>query len=220
MTEHLVERGHASGGGVTAAVGQAGGAEVSGIVTLLRRIGVGAAGLLGLGHPHENVVAEAQRLDHPFADDIPEILAGDGLEHHRLHEMGGAGVVLQAAAGRPFQREIADLGAHQRVVGPGGLGHVGIRKAALVGHDLLQRDLGFAAGGELRQEVGDFVHEGQLAFLDQRPNGGGGQHLGLAEQQEQGFVGGGDRSALGLGVAVGAEQPSLPLRARAIWAPA
>ena len=78
-----------------------------------------------------------------------------------------------------------------------------------MGHDLLQGDVGFAARGELRQVVGDLVHERQLAFLDQRPDGGGGQHLGLAEQQEQGFVGGRDRAAFGAGVAIGAEQPEL-----------
>ena len=75
-----------------------------------------------------------------------------------------------------------------------------------MGHDLFERDVGFAARGELRQEFGDFVHEGQLAFLDQGPYRGGGQHLGLAEQQEQRFVGGGLLAALGLRVAIGAEQ--------------
>ena len=55
--------------------------------------------------------------------------------------------------------------------------------------------------GEFRQVVGDAVHEGQLAFLDQRPHRAAGQHFGLAEQQKQGLIGRGLAPPLGLGVA-------------------
>ena len=76
-------------------------------------------------------------------------------------------------------------------------------------HHLLQRDVGLAARGEFRQVIGDLVHEGQLAFLDQGPDRGTGQHLGLAEQQEQVVVGRRHLGGLGLGVAIGAEQRKL-----------
>ena len=118
-------------------------------------------------------------------------------------------VVLQLRARRPVEREVADLGAHPRMVGPGRLGHVVRREAALMRHHLLQRDVGLAARGELRQVIGDLVHEGQLAFLDQRPHRRTGQHLGLAEQQEQVVVGRRHLGGFGLRVAIGAEQRKL-----------
>ena len=63
--------------------------------------------------------------------------------------------------------------------------------------------------GELRQVIGDLVHEGQLAFLDQRPHRRTGQHLGLAEQQEQVVVGRRHLGRFDLRVAIGAEQRKL-----------
>ena len=146
---------------------------------------------------------------HLLADHVAIVLAGDGLDHHRLHQVRRLAVILQLRSGRPVQREVAHLGAHPRMVGPGRLGHVVGRKAALMRHHLLQRDVGLAARGELRQVVGDLVHEGQLAFLDQRPDRRTGQHLGLAEQQEQVVVGRRHLGGLGLRVAVGAEQREL-----------
>ena len=56
-------------------------------------------------------------------------------------------------------------------------------EAALVRHHLVQGDLGFAARREFRQVVGDAVHEGQLALLDQRPHRRAGQHLGLVNSR-------------------------------------
>ena len=47
-------------------------------------------------------------------------------------------VVLESGVTGQFQRELTDLGTPHVVVGPGGLGYVAVRKAALVGHDLLQ----------------------------------------------------------------------------------
>ena len=83
------------------------------------------------------------------------------------------------------------------------------REAALVRHDLVQGDVAFAARGEFRQVVADLVHERQPAFLDQRPHRRAGQHLGLAEQQEQRVVGRRRAAAFGPGVAIGAEQREL-----------
>ena len=135
-------------------------------------------------------LAEPERRDHLVADHVAVVLAGDRLDHHRLHQMRRARPwYCSFDPGRPVEREVAHLGAHPRMVGPGRLGHVAGREAALVRHHLLQRDVAFAARGEFRQVVGDLVHEGQLALLDQRPYRGTGQHLGLAEQQEQGLVG-------------------------------
>ena len=68
MSEHLVERGHAAGGSVTAAVRQTGRPEGGRVISFLRGIGVGAASLLRFRHANEYVVAKAERLNHPFAD--------------------------------------------------------------------------------------------------------------------------------------------------------
>jgi hypothetical protein len=118
-------------------------------------------------------------------------------------------VVLQLRTGCPVQREVADLSAHARVVRPGCLGYIVRGKPALVRHHLVQRDVGFAAAGELRQVIGDLVHEGQPALLDQSPDGGTRQHLGLAEQQEQRVIGRRLAGGFDRGVAIGPEQRKL-----------
>ena len=115
-------------------------------------------------------------------------------------------MVLQPRAGGPIEREIADFGAHASMIGPGRLGHVAARKAALMGHDLMQGDLALAALRELRQMVGDPIHEGKLALFDQCPDGRAGEHFGLAEQQEQRVVSRRRMPRFGLGIAVSAEQ--------------
>ena len=137
------------------------------------------------------------------------VVAGDRLDHHRLGQMRGAAVVLQPRSGRPIEREIAHFGAHPRVIGPGGRRHVAVRVAALVRHHLVQGDVGFAARGEFRQVVGDPVHRRERALLDQAPDGGRGQHLGLGEQQEQRIVGGGHGGGFGARAAEAAEQRQL-----------
>jgi hypothetical protein len=152
---------------------------------------------------------EPERCQHLFADHVAIVLPGDRLDHHRLGQMRGARVVLQPRAGRPVEREVANLGAHPCVIGPGRLGHVAARKAALMGHDLMQRDLALAALRELRQMIGNPVHEGQPAFLDQCPDRAARQHLGLAEQQEKRVIRRWQVPALGLGIPVGSEQRQL-----------
>jgi hypothetical protein len=76
-------------------------------------------------------------------------------------------------------------------------------------HHLVQGDLALAALGEFGQMVGDAVHEGELAFFDQGPHRAAGQHLGLAEQQEQRTIGRRFVQRLGLGDAIGAEERQL-----------
>ncbi len=78
-----------------------------------------------------------------------------------------------------------------------------------MGHHLMQGDLALAAPGEFRQMVGDLVHEREPAFLDQCPYRRAGQHLGLAEQQEQGVAAGRLATRLGLGVAIAAVERQL-----------
>ena len=173
------------------------------------RIGVGATLLLARRDADKDVLGEPERRQHLVADHVAIVLPGYRLDDHRLGQMRGARVVLQPRAGGPVEREVADLGAHPRVIGPGRLGHVAARKAALMGHDLMQGDLALAALGELRQVIGNPVHEGELAFLDQCPHRAAGQHLGLAEQQEKCVVRCRQVPALGLGIAIGAEQRQL-----------
>ena len=73
----------------------------------------------------------------------------------------------------------------------------------------MQGDVGLAARGEFGEVVGHLVHEGQLAFLDQRPDRGAGEHLGLREHLEQRAVVGGLRARVRAGLAVAAEQQQL-----------
>ena len=80
-----------------------------------------------------------------------------------------------------------------------------------MGHHLLQGDLGLAAPSEFRQVVGDLVHERQPPLLDERPHRRTGQHLGLAEQQEQGLAGRRLFARLGPGVAIAAVERQLPV---------
>ena len=159
MAEHLVERHHPARRREAAAAWQAGRPEFSAIVTRFFPVGIGAAGLFGFWHANENVVRETQRFQNAGADHVAVILSRHRLDHHRLGEMRGAGVVLKARAWRPFKREVADLGPHFRVVGPGGAADVGVGEAAGMGHNLLNRYGAFAAGGEFRQQIGDTVHE-------------------------------------------------------------
>ena len=194
---------------IAAAARQSGGPELGRVVAPLFRIGVGAALLLSGRHADEHVVSEPERRQHVVADHVAIVAPGDRLDDHRLHQMRGARVVLQPCAGGPVEREVADLGAHAGMIGPALAADIAGRKAALVRHDLMQRDIAFAARGEFGQVVADLVHEGQPAFLDQRPYRRAGQHLGLAEQQEQRVAGGRRPAALGPGIAIGAEQREL-----------
>ena len=210
-TQHLIKRHHAARRRKAAATRQPGRPELGGIVTGFRRVGVRTAALLLRRHADEYVVAQSERFDHPRADHVAVILAGDRLDHHRLHQVRRLAVVLQLRSRGPIQREVADLGAHPRMVGPGRLGDVVVRKAALMRHHLFQRDVGFATCGKLRQVVGYLVHEGQFALLHQRPHRRTGQHLGLTEQQEQRVVRRRLPRWLGLRIAIGAEQRQLPV---------
>ena len=72
-------------------------------------------------------------------------------------------------------------------------GDHGVREAALVGQQLEDRDLTFAVPLEAWQHFGDAVAVAQHAVLDERPDGGGGDHLGVGVEQEQRVVGGGCR---------------------------
>ncbi len=120
-------------------------------------------------HPNENVVGQTKWFKHAGPDDVAVILSGHRLDHHRLRQMRGTGVVLQPRPRRPVEREVAYLGSHFLVVGPGGLGYVAAREAAAMRHHQFERNVGFAMGGEFRQIFRNLVHEGQLAFFDQGP---------------------------------------------------
>ena len=209
--QHLVERRHAARRRIAAAARHAGRLEFGRVVARLGGVGIGAARLLALRHADKDVAGEAERGQDLVADHLAVIPPGHRLDDHRLGQMRGARVVLQPRSRRPVEREVADLGAHPRVVGPGRLGHVAAWKSALMRHDLMQGDLALAALRELRQVIGDPVHEGKLAFLDQRPDRRAGQHLGLAEQQEQIVLLRRRVPRLGLRVAISPEQRQLPV---------
>ena len=73
---------------------------------------------LAVGHADEHLVAKAERRDDALADDVAEILARERLDQHRQRPVRRRAVVAHARPGRPFEREIADYVAQQRVVRP------------------------------------------------------------------------------------------------------
>ena len=155
VQQRLIERGDAARGAVAAAARQAGGAHLAAVVARFARIAGDhhAAAVLRLRHADEDVVGDAERLGDALADHVTVVLAGDGLDHHALHEVRGAAVILQARARRPFQREVADFFPHQRVIGPRRFADVCRREAADVAHHLVQGDVGLA----VRSEFGEVV---------------------------------------------------------------
>ena len=210
VRQHLVERGHAARRREPAGMRQSGqpqlGAVVVGHLAALAVVHFGAAIVLFGRHADPHVVVEAERPEDAGVDDIAVIFAGGGLHHHRQHRMGAAAVVGHARSWGPVEREVADLRPHLGMIEPGVALHMRAGETGLVGGDLMDGDVGFAPTGEFRQVVGDFVHEGQLAFLDQGPEAGHAEHFGLREQQPKRVVRGG---AAGAGVAVSAEQRQL-----------
>ena len=170
---------------------------------------VGAAVLRRFGDANHDVVGKAQRGEDTLTDNVAVILAGHCLHHHRHHRVGAAAVVGHTRTWRPIQREVAHLRAHLLMIQPGIPFQVSVGKAALMGDDLVQRDVGFATGGEFRQVVGHLIHEGHLAFLHQCPEPGHAQHLGLRKQQPQRVVGSLPGFGASAGVTIGAEQGEL-----------
>ena len=118
---------------------------------------VGAAHLFRLGNPYEELLGEAERGDDAVADIGAVILPGDRLDQHRGGPMRGAGVVLHARAGGPFDREIADQPAQQGVIGPRGRRNHGGGKSGLVRQQLMHGDVALAVLLEAGDMIGDAV---------------------------------------------------------------
>jgi len=105
--------------------------------------------------------------------------------------VGGQPVVVHLAAGRPLERELADGLAQQLVIVPHLRGHLGRRKARLVGEQLDDRDLALAVGLEARHVRGHGVRERQRAAVGEQPHRARRQHLGVRVEQPERVVRGG-----------------------------
>ena len=195
---HLVERGHGARRAVARAARRAAlapfgrvrvGVAAHAFAARRRLMHVGGARELRLGQADIELAAEAQRLGHGLADDVAEVLAGDGLDQHAERPVGAQPVVVDLRARRPFEREVADDLAQPLVVGPRILGNDGVGKACLVRDGLQHRDVALGVLGERRHVIGDLVGEGEQPALGQRPQRDGGHHLGVGIEQPQRVVG-------------------------------
>ena len=215
---HLVERGHGARRAVACAarrtalaprrrVGVGVGPEA--FAGRLRFVHVGGAAELRFGQADIEFAAEAQRFGDGLADDVAEILAGDGFDQHAQGPVGRQAVIVHLRAGRPFEREVADHLAQPLVVGPGVLADDGAGEARLVGDGLQDRDVALGVPGELRNVIGDAVGEGEQPALGQRPQRDGGHDLGVGIEQPQRVVRRGALSRLADRVAEALEQREL-----------
>ena len=170
---------------------------------------VGGAAELRFGQADIKLAAETQRLGHRLADDVAEVLAGDGFDQHAQGPVRREAVVVDLRARRPFEREVADHLAQPLVVGPGILADDRVGETRLVGDRLQHRDVALGVLGKGRHVIGDLVGEGEQPALGQHPQRNRGHHLGVGIEQPQRVVAGRVRFRLGDRVAEAAIEREL-----------
>ena len=146
---------------------------------------VGDAGLL-VRRRAEHEAGEAERLEHPRAEGVGVVLAGDRVHDLGQHPVGGGGVVLDLRTDRPVEAPLRERLAPALVRVPLRGSQRGVREAGGVLEHVVEGDGVLAVRPELRDDVGHGLLRGDRALAEQLPDERRDERLGGREDREAG----------------------------------